>query len=304
MAFKASVIIAAYNCASLLKINLKALAEQTAAQESFETIIVDDGSTDSTKEVVQGFSLKNLKYIQLAHSGRSRARNAGLAAASGEIIIFLDSDAIPDTHFVDMHVKAHMENQMIICRGIAVNTDNPLKRPGITISSRFVQASFPTYNCSVRREHLDKSGYFDQDFTEYGWEDLELGHRLLALGLKKTLCRAVCYHCSPPLTPANVDASLCKEEERGRMAVLYCSKSPTAGTRISTMNHRTFMLVERFLNMGGWADSSAAVRLAVWFYSKRLFSLFNLITGFRLLSAYFRGLREASDARSERIGGT
>ncbi len=90
---KVSVIIPTYNCAHYLADALESVFQQTFSD--YEVIVVDDGSPDNTKEVVERFITRypsRLKYIYQPHQERSVARNNGIQAASGEYIAFLDAD--------------------------------------------------------------------------------------------------------------------------------------------------------------------------------------------------------------------
>lgn len=85
-----SVVTATYNRARLLPRMIDSVLNQT--YEAFELIIVDDGSTDQTKEVVQDYQDDRIKFICQANAGANAARNAGIAASQGDWIIVLDSD--------------------------------------------------------------------------------------------------------------------------------------------------------------------------------------------------------------------
>jgi len=86
-----SVIIPTYNRAHLVGRAIQSVLEQT--YQDFELIVVDDGSTDNTKEVVKGFNDKRIKYIlHEKNKGATAARNTGIKAARGEYIAFQDSD--------------------------------------------------------------------------------------------------------------------------------------------------------------------------------------------------------------------
>lgn len=87
---KVSVIIPTYNRAELLKQAIASVLAQTYGD--FELIIVDDGSTDDTKSVVESIGDNRIKYIWQTNQQRCVARNAGIAAAEGEYLAFLDSD--------------------------------------------------------------------------------------------------------------------------------------------------------------------------------------------------------------------
>lgn len=293
MAIKASVIIPAYNCCQLLEKSLEAILDQTV-ESMYEVIVVDDGSTDETCRMMEKFRHENLLYLRQEHRGRSKARNTGIQSASGEVIIFIDSDILVSGSFVESHLKAHAGGGNVIVRGRVVNIPGVQKPHHPKLLSGFSAASFPTCNCSVRKDSLIKAGLFDEEFTQYGWEDLELGHRLLNLGIKKVKAwQAVGFHVKPPLSYQSLAGQVRKEYERGRMAVLYCQKSPTTKTRISTMYTPPLLIMESIVNIMRWPDHPRTDSLLKWLDSRGLTGIFRFIAGFKLLSAYFRGMREA-----------
>lgn len=91
MSPKVSVIIPTYNRAKFVCESIESVLGQTF--EDFELIVVDDGSDDGTKELLEQYrSDGRFKYFYQSNRGRSAARNAGISASSGEWLIFLDSD--------------------------------------------------------------------------------------------------------------------------------------------------------------------------------------------------------------------
>lgn len=86
---KVSVIVPTYNRADRLERALNSIVSQTC--QDFELIVVDDGSTDKTSQLMKSFPKAQYFYIK-KNSGVSKARNVGLAFAKGELICFLDSD--------------------------------------------------------------------------------------------------------------------------------------------------------------------------------------------------------------------
>ena len=85
-----SVVIPAFNVAAYIEQLLRSLSAQTLAD--FEAIVIDDGSTDRTADVVESFTDARVKLVQQPNSGVSVARNTGLAVARGVFVLFLDGD--------------------------------------------------------------------------------------------------------------------------------------------------------------------------------------------------------------------
>ncbi|MEJ2610102.1 MAG: glycosyltransferase family 2 protein [Candidatus Thiodiazotropha sp.] len=87
---KVSIIIPTYNYAQFIKESIDSVLLQT--YRDFELLIIDDGSTDDTEEIVTEIRDSRLKYIKIPNGGVSVARNKGLELAQGEYIAFLDAD--------------------------------------------------------------------------------------------------------------------------------------------------------------------------------------------------------------------
>jgi len=95
-----SVIIPTYNEEKVIAECLSSLSSQS--EKDFEIIIVDDGSTDKTSEIVENFSVKFLKQ---QHQGPAMARNLGAKEAKGKILVFVDADMTFDKDFLKMLTK-------------------------------------------------------------------------------------------------------------------------------------------------------------------------------------------------------
>lgn len=254
---QASIIIPTYNRAWILKKVIENLSNQTFPRDRYETVVVDDGSTDNTEQVVKSIKTScSLRYFKKEKKGISYARNYGIKKAKGEIIIFLDSDVLVNRSFVEEHIISHRNQDKVVVRGVVINTeniDNPASEK-IKITDMST-AFFATANVSVRKKYLLKVDLFDENFKEYGWEDLELGVRLKKEGLKAiTNKKALGYHYRKK--PALIDLpDICRKEEmRGRTAVLFYRKHPTFEVKLMTHISPFFFALDRLLNLGGWID--------------------------------------------------
>jgi len=105
-----SIVIPTYNRSELLEKTVKSILSQNF--ESFEVIVVDDGSTDSTMMFVHDMQVKDkkIRYIYQKNSGASSARNTGLLSARGEIVVYLDSDDTVEETFLS-EIKMAFEKQ-------------------------------------------------------------------------------------------------------------------------------------------------------------------------------------------------
>ncbi len=294
---EASVVIPAYNSQDILPHCLNSLIEQTANPTTYEIIVIDDGSTDHTPEIVKDYINKApciLRYIRLERSGRSRARNTGVMAAKGRLIIFLDSDMIVRKEFVESHLTAHNHPGLIV-NGSVINTEKPAdpnqKSKRVNDLSR---AFFATGNVSVERDKIIEAGLFDEDFIEYGWEDLELGQRLRRLGLKRIKSlTAWSYHVQAPITSEKVPGILRKEKERGHTAVLFYRKDPSFRVKMTTLISPIFFLWVKILTPFRWPERPGTIRLLNFLEKNRCKFTFNLILAIMQSHAYVDGIKEA-----------
>jgi glycosyltransferase involved in cell wall biosynthesis len=103
-----SIITPTYNRATLLVETIKSVLDQTF--KDFELIIVDDGSTDNTKEAVQPFLSTRIKYFYQQNKRQGAARNLGIKNASGEFVAFLDHDDLWSPIFLETYYKFIQNN--------------------------------------------------------------------------------------------------------------------------------------------------------------------------------------------------
>lgn len=115
----ASIIIATYNRRDLLELSLHSFNFQDYNKNKFEVILIDDGSTDNTYDMIKSLDANyNLIFLRNEKNrGAAFARNIGLKNAKGDIIIFSDSDCIVPPNFISDHLKYHSTNSKICVSG-------------------------------------------------------------------------------------------------------------------------------------------------------------------------------------------
>lgn len=294
-----SVIIPVYNRRDILKKTLLSFGDQTVSSGMFEVIVVDDGSTDGTGDMIAALNLGYpLVYIYQPHRGIPVARNRAIREARGELIISVDSDMVVAPEFVEAHLSAHTTPGLIV-HGPVIYTNNledpRSERQKVT---DFSAAFFATGNVSIAKKHLIDAGLFDEDFVEYGWEDLEFGRRLKALGLKAAKALdARGYHLKPAFSLDHLGALIEKERQRGHMAVVYYRKHPTLKVRMSTMISPVFFFLDGLCNLGGWTGKPFAGRLLRRLDARGPAWLRNALIKVILNHAYAEGIKEALSGR-------
>lgn len=240
MTIEVSVVTPTRDGAAVLARYLGAVSRQSLDPSRYEVVVVDDGSTDDTAAVVaaaQRSARCEIRMFRLPRrSGIPAARNLAVREARGDLVVFVDSDEFAPPTFLASHLDCHLRaGRNTICRGPVIVTrslDRPFDtRYGILDLST---AYFDTDNSSVRREHLFRVGLFDETFSPYGWEGLDLGFRLRNLGLRRVFRRdAPVYHYRPDISWDALPALFAKEEERAWTALRFLEKYPTLEARLA-----------------------------------------------------------------------
>ncbi|MBQ0989089.1 glycosyltransferase [Micromonospora sp. H61] len=236
---KASVVVPTFNSSVLLDRCLRTFRAQTlTVSDSFEVLIVDDGSTDLTAETAQRHVTADsrFRYLHLprsATSSRSAARNRGAEEATGDILIFVDGDQLVPPTFVDWHLRHY---RVIGAKKAVIGFRKYLRTPE-AFDDRFMRDGgeeflggiiksdirldvlsrlsdigvgdlktswhlFFTCNVSVPRVDYKRVGGFNEGFRGWGLEDSELGYRLGRSGTQLVFDEeSFAYHQGPPLSP-------------------------------------------------------------------------------------------------------
>ena len=204
---RVSIVIPTFNRRDQLMRSLAALEAQSILTSEFEVIVVDDGSTDGTADAVAARAFPfSLRVHRQPNLGPGEARNAGVALAHGELVLFLGDDIVAQARLLEGHLLAHAANPQ---PGYAVLghvdwPDDPpptpvmqyVSGPGNRQFAYDVIPSMPaldfrffyTSNVSLKRQFLLDAAAdgvaFDRVFTFAAYEDTELAYRLARRGLQ------------------------------------------------------------------------------------------------------------------------
>ena len=197
-----SAILCTFNRAELLSQTLESILGQTLDRSNFELIVIDDGSMDETRKVVESFERRlPLRYAYQANAGLASARNHGIYRSQAPLLLFLDDDDLCSPNLFEEHVKTHgqyPDNHFAVLGYVALDP-NLSQKPMLNYVTEVdgYLFSYPdlkhgdvldyTYfwgGCSsCKRKFLIDYGVFNPVFR-FGCEDIELGYRLSKSNLK------------------------------------------------------------------------------------------------------------------------
>ncbi|MHB8146503.1 MAG: glycosyltransferase family 2 protein [Vulcanimicrobiaceae bacterium] len=236
---RATIQLCTYNRAPLLERVLEACFEQTCAAGEYEVVLVNDGSSDDTPAVIARARERatcRFEAIDQANAGLAKGRNAGIARACGERIIFIDDDVLPLPNFVEEHLRSHAMHPLAIVRGAAINVENFDDLPPPVWSIKDYSGNyFWTTNVSVPLATIRAIGGFNESFSEYGWEDIDVGLRLRFGGVKAIFnSRALAYHYKPRPRSGTVVKMVAQARAQARTAVQLAQLHPHWRTYLAT----------------------------------------------------------------------
>jgi glycosyltransferase involved in cell wall biosynthesis len=110
-----SIVVPARNAARTIGGCLQGLLEQSVSRERYEVIVVDDGSTDETDQVVEG---SGFTLIAQAQQGAAAARNKGASVAKGNILLFTDADCVPATSWLAEMARSFEDQEVVGVKGV------------------------------------------------------------------------------------------------------------------------------------------------------------------------------------------
>ena len=205
--YAATVLITAFDRFEQMNEQLKLLEQQAIPADRFEVVVVDDSGDDRVGEraverVRPGIAIRCFRTgLPRNVNGVSVARNVGIREARSPLIISIDDDCLPHRDLVGEHIRCHEGRENLIVLGCRSNLRERLSaRLPIPVTERKARKErrrsrkgrlsffdFKTGNISVSWDDYFKSGLFNEDFArkdEHGWEDIEMGYRMLRMRMK------------------------------------------------------------------------------------------------------------------------
>lgn len=205
-----SVVVPTHRRRGRIVVLLEGLSGQTFTD--FEAVVVVDGADEETATALRALPTPfPLTVVERPHEGAAAARNAGAAAARGEILLFLDDDMRPDPALLGEHERSHRDGADLVLGHIPLSSDSPAT-PVVAAVGRWAErrrerleaAAGPipvpellTGQLSVRRDAFVRLGGFDTSFTRGGLvpgADRDFGYRARRAGLRIVFNPAAISH--------------------------------------------------------------------------------------------------------------
>lgn len=193
---KINILIPTYNRPDRLRRCLTSLSKQTYPKNNYEVVIVDDGSPQNLKSVIEEFNREmDIVYIKKERGGPASARNTGLKHVKGEIVAFTDDDCVIDKNWLYEIEDAFKDNSEAMCvkgRTLALEPNDFSKACEMYIYGS--KKSHATNNIAYKRTVFDKIGSFDTRYV-HAYEDVDLKWRFLKQGFKRVYAESmIVYH--------------------------------------------------------------------------------------------------------------
>ncbi len=287
-----SVVIPTYNRASLLARTVRAFLAQEGV--SFEIIVVDDGSSDPTPEVLAGLHDPRLRVLRQPNAGLAAARNAGLAQAQGQYVLFNDDDIIPEAGFLQAHLAlqrrypgAAVVSRTFIPDGVGQDPFIRFWRAraesgvrGRAEGAVLGPGGFWFASLSLNRALLAEPFVC---FKGYGWEEHELGLRLWRRGVRPRLALSA---RAAHEDRVSLEGMLSKFRSLGRLAWQFYRMHPSLRVALWTGIYPLSLRFKRWAYP--WPRAQQLLRERGWERGAGAFGVYR----FLLEAAYTQGLLE------------
>jgi glycosyltransferase involved in cell wall biosynthesis len=198
-----SVVIPAYNAEDTIAAAIESVLAQDYAHP-VELVVVDDGSTDATADIVRRYPA--VVYIHQENAGPASARNHGARVSKGSTLFFTDSDCCPERSWISKMMQGFAQEGVMVVAGSygIANVASRLARvihEEIIFRHRVLMPEFPkafgSYNVAIRREVFEAVGGFNAQYRRASGEDNDLSYKIIARGERIFFQRDACvdhYH--------------------------------------------------------------------------------------------------------------
>ena len=186
---KYSIIITTYNYEKFLRFCINSCLQQTK-DLNYEIIVVNDGSTDNTEEILKSYNSSLLSYYTIPNSGIEAASNFGFKKAKGTYLVRVDADdllspdylKIMDTYIDDSKNKFYYPNYAIVDNdGVSLET---ISLPIYSKKEVLQRGDFLATGTIYRKDYLEKIGFYSEEYKNTGLENYELIVSLLSSGIE------------------------------------------------------------------------------------------------------------------------
>ena len=245
---KVSVVMSVYNGEKYLREAIESILNQTFTD--FEFIIINDGSTDRTGEILSNYNDSRMVIREQGNKGLAQSLNRGIRKSRGQYIARMDADDISNAErlekqvsFLDTHPEYVMvgTNAMVMDKDGVMLYETNLSRNDEEIRV-FLNSGNPFYHGSVmfRRDAVLKAGLYDETVVQY-FEDYLLWHKLAVLGKMANFPDVLYYYRLVPSSICILSASLGRKKWRIirkylEMGVLTKQEKEFLTVRPKTMN--------------------------------------------------------------------
>jgi glycosyltransferase involved in cell wall biosynthesis len=206
MNFKVSIIIPVFNAEKYVDETIKSVLFQS--YNNIEVIVVDDGSTDKSIDIIREFNSNKIKIFSQENSGGCRARNLGFEKSTGDLILYLDADDLISEEYIEEKVNCFIENDLFIVVTSELrrfqNDIDKWKRLSERVSKDYsngidliyemakFQQPFQVSAWMISRKLQEKSGNWNEKLLRN--QDGELFIRILLNCSKVVYCKGICSY--------------------------------------------------------------------------------------------------------------
>lgn len=279
-----SAIVCTFNRVDLLQRVLESYEAQTLPRWAFEVVIVDDGSGDGTADFLRGYrpDFNLVVHRMPQNSGLSAARNAGVLAARGEIVLFQDDDDAATPAYLEQHLHTHqahpgahvaasgrIDPSPEIADSVAFQVLNGAPgllnffddfRDGQALDFRFFWGGLVSVKAAFLKEH----GLFDEE-TRWGMDDAEMAWRLKDAGLQVIHNQKAVLHALRSIT---LEQFCRRQSQQGRAAAWLTRKHAHPAVPfwvgVANADQRRPQLEEAWGRAQGVAETMETLEQAGW----------------------------------------